>query len=201
MNGAAMKQSHETPQFTGLAAMRERGATLIEVALFTVIALGIVIGGIVFFEQASTSAKTTESVRSRASLQYQIRSIFQSQTSFGTADLTALLITSKAIPASMLADTNSDGDFDAIVNEFGGTVTVTGATSQFKIALSKLPIDVCSRMVPFDSTGSGIIGTGIASVSDGTATDTDGLAAAEAGTFCAKNATGGLVTVTWVFNP
>ncbi|MCY4542196.1 MAG: type 4 pilus major pilin [Rhodobacteraceae bacterium] len=196
-----MKQPAENPPSPAPAAMHERGATLIEVALFTVIALGIVIGGIVFFEQASTSAKTTESVRTLASLQYQVRSIFQSQTSFGTADLTDLIITSKAVPTNMLADTDSDGDADAIMNEFGGTVTATGATNQFKIALTRIPVDVCSRIVPFDSTGAGLIGTGIASVSDGTATDTDGLAAADAGTFCSKNASGGLVTLTWVFNP
>ncbi len=177
-----------------------QGATLIEAALFTVIALGIVIGGIVFFEQASTSAKTTDSVRVMANLQSQIRAIFQSQANFGTSVLTTLLITSKAIPASMLQDTDSDGDFDTIVNVFGGTITVTGATRQFTVALTKVPVDVCSRMVPFDAGGSGLIGTGIASISDGTATDSDGLAAADAATFCAKNASAGEVTLTWTFD-
>ena len=38
---------------------RERGATLIEAVLFTVIAFGLITGGVVFFEQAFMSARTS----------------------------------------------------------------------------------------------------------------------------------------------
>ncbi len=98
----------------------------------------------------------------------------------------------------MLQDSDSNGDFDTITNVFGDTLTVTGATRQFTVAVTKVPVDVCSRIVPFDAGGNGLIG--IASVSDGTATDSDGLAAAEAATICAKNATGSEVTLTWTFD-
>ncbi len=178
----------------------ERGATLIEAALFTVIALGTIIGGIVFFQQASISAKTNEMVRTMASLQTQVRALFQTQASFGTAGINTLLITSNAAPSNILQDTDDDGDFDALAHGFGGAITVTGATGQFTIALADVPVDVCTRIVAFDASGNGTVGSGIASVSDGTKTESDGLASSATGTFCTANATGNKVTLTWTFD-
>ena len=178
----------------------ERGATLIEAVLFTVIALGLVIGGIVFFEQASMSARTNDSVRMMASLQSQVRALFQSQSTFGTSEVSSLLISANAVPSSMQSDTDNDGENDALVNSFGGDVVVTGATKQFTIKLTKVPVDVCTRVIPFDDLGNGVIGTGIAKISDGTDTDTDGLSASDAATFCGTNATGGIVDLTWTFD-
>lgn len=179
---------------------RERGATLIEAVLFTVIALGLIAGGIAFFQQASVSARTNETVRNIASLQSQVRALFQTQSDFGTAALTDLLISSNAVPSSMLSDSDDDGTNDSIVNAFGGAVTVTGAGQQFTAAYAALPVEVCARIAAFDSSGNGVIGGRIASISDGTATDSNGLTAAEAATFCAKNATSGEVTITWTFD-
>ena len=181
-------------------AFAERGATLIEAVLFTVIALGLVIGGIVFFEQASMSARTNDAVRMMASLQSQVRALFQSQATFGTSEVSDLLISANAVPSSMQSDSDNDGDNDEIVNSFGGAVEVTGATKQFTIKMSKVPVDVCTRMAPFDDMGNGVIGTGIAKISDGTDDDSDGLSAADAATFCGTNATGGIVDLTWTFN-
>ena len=178
----------------------ERGATLIEAVLFTVIALGLVIGGIVYFEQASKSVRTNDAVRMMASLQSQVRALFQSQASFGTASIVPLLLTAKAVPSSMQRDTDSDGDFDAIANIFGGDVAVAGSGLQFTIGLTKVPVDVCARIIPFDETGNGTIGTGIASITDGTATDTDGLSVPDAATFCENNAVSGVVDLTWTFD-
>lgn len=178
----------------------ERGATLIEAVLFTVIALGLVIGGIVFFEQASMSARTNEAVRMMASLQSQVRALFQSQPNFGTANIGDLLISANAVPSAMQNDADNDGANDSLVNAFGGDVTVTGATDQFEIELTDVPVNVCTRMAPFDELGNGVIGTGIAEISDGTDTDSDGLTAADAATFCETNAVGGEVDLTWTFD-
>ena len=180
--------------------MLEQGATLIEVALFTVIALGISIGGIIFFEQASNSARANDMVRTMAALQSQIRALFQTQSNYGTESLTNVLISAKAVPASMLEDTDDDDEYDSIINAFGGTVTVVGATRQFKISMAKIPVDVCTRITPFDESGNGLIGNGIASLSDGTATDTNGLTSVEAATFCSTNASSGEVALTWAFD-
>ena len=178
----------------------ERGATLMEAALFTVIALGTIIGGIVFFQQASISAKTNEMVRTLASIQTQVRALFQTQASFGTSSLNTLLITSNAVPSNILQDSDNDGDMDALIHGFGGAITVTGATGQFTIALAGVPVDVCTRIIAFDASGNGTIGSGIASVTDGTQTDSDGITSSTAGTFCTANASSGEVSLTWTFD-
>lgn len=191
---------HGGPSAPPPPRLDERGATLIEAVLFTVIALGLVIGGIVFFEQASMSARTNEAVRMMASLQSQVRALFQSQPNFGTANIGDLLISANAVPSAMQNDADNDGTNDSLVNAFGGDVTVTGATDQFEIELTDVPVNVCTRMAPFDELGNGVIGTGIAEISDGTDTDADGLTAADAATFCETNAVGGEVDLTWTFD-
>ncbi len=191
---------HGGPSALPPPRLDERGATLIEAVLFTVIALGLVIGGIVFFEQASMSARTNEAVRMMASLQSQVRALFQSQPNFGTANIGDLLISANAVPSAMQNDADNDGANDSLVNAFGGDVTVTGATDQFEIEVTDVPVNVCTRMAPFDELGNGVIGTGIAEISDGTDTDADGLTAADAATFCETNAVGGEVDLTWTFD-
>ncbi len=178
----------------------ERGATLIEAVLFTVIALGLITGGIVFFEQASNSARTNALIRQIASLQTQVRSLHQTQADFGTAELTDLLIASNAVPSSQQRDSDGDGDADTIASTTGGTITVTGATARFTIEVEDIPVSICSRILPFDGLGNGPLGSGIVSVDDGTDTDTDGLTSAEAATFCTTNATDGEVGITWTFD-
>lgn len=178
----------------------QKGATLIEAALFTVIALGTIVGGIVFFQQASTSAKTNELIRAMASIQTQVRALFQASGDFGTSSLNSLLITSNAVPSNLMEDSDSDGTFDALVHGFGGTITVTGATRQFTVALTLVPVNVCSRIIAFNGSGNGTIGSGIVSVSDGTATDNNGITPSEAATFCTANDTNGNVTLTWRFD-
>ena len=195
-----MNATSTAGRFPTGAARRERGATLIEAVLFTVIALGLITGGVVFFEQASMSAKTNSTIRLMASLQSQIRALHQSQADFGTAAMTTLLITTNAVPTSLQRDSDGDGTPDTIVSNMGGTVTVTGATANFTVEVEEVPVDICSRIVPFNDIGSGPVGTGIVSVSDGTDTDSDGLTSAEAATFCAKNASGGEVDLTWTFS-
>ena len=178
----------------------ERGATLIEAVLFTVIALGIISGGVVLYEQASRSSRTNETVRMLTSLQSQVRALFQSQSNFGTSDLASVLIAANAVPSSLQKDSNSDGDNDSIVSPFGTTVTVTGATQNFTVKVEDVSVDICSRVVAFDSTGNGTVGTGIVSVSDGTDTDSDGLTSSAAATFCTANDVKGEVDLTWTFS-
>jgi hypothetical protein len=47
----------------GAIPSHRRAVTLIEVVLFIAIALGITIGGLVFYQQASTARQTQETVR------------------------------------------------------------------------------------------------------------------------------------------
>ena len=178
----------------------ERGATLIEAVLFTVVALGLVTGGVVMYEQASNSSRNNEIIRMIAALQSQVRALHQSQAGFGTADMADLLIASNAVPSSLQTDTDDDGDNDAIISPFGGDVTVTGATENFTIEVEEVPVGICSRILACDAAGNGTIGTGIVSVTDGTDTDSDGMTTDQAATFCTANDSGSEVDLTWTFS-
>lgn len=178
----------------------ERGATLIEAVLFTVVALGLVTGGVVLYEQASNSSRNNDIIRMLAALQSQVRALHQSQADFGKADMADLLIASNAVPSSLQSDSDNDGANDEIVSPLGGGVTVTGATENFTIEVEDVPVGICSRILAFDTAGNGTIGTGIVSVTDGTATDSDGLTSDQAATFCTANATAGEVDLTWTLS-
>ena len=47
----------------GLLRRRNRAVTLIEAVLYISIALALIVGGLVFFQQASTAARTSAMVR------------------------------------------------------------------------------------------------------------------------------------------
>ena len=171
------------------ARARKRGMTLIEAVLYIVIALAVMIGGIIFFQQASLSARINDSVRTVVSLQSEVRGLHQSAANFGTADITPALIASGAVPAKLVNGTTLN-------NEFGGTITVTGAGSTFTVAYTNVPGEACVRLAPFSANGQGVAGVGIESVTIGGAAATS-LTPAEAAAACGGADFGG--TVSWSF--
>ena len=156
-----------------------RGVTLIEAVLFISIALGLIVGGLVFFQQASLAARTNDAVRSISSFASEIRAAYRTQDSF--SGLTAaVLINSGAVPPGML---NAGGT--GIVNEWNQTAIVrgnlagingvfTGTTGggvigdaaqaqYFEIEYTNIPVAACTRLAT-SNTGSGPIGPGIVAV-------------------------------------
>ena len=156
-----------------------RGVTLIEAVLFISIALGLIVGGLVFFQQASLAARTNDAVRSISSFASEIRAAYRTQDNF--SGLTAaVLINSGAVPPGML---NAAGT--GIVNEWNQTAIVrgnlagingvfTGTTGggvigdatqaqYFEIEYTNIPVAACTRLAT-SNTGSGPIGPGIVAV-------------------------------------
>lgn len=174
-----------------LNAARKRGVTLIEAVLFIVIALALMIGGIIFFQQASLSARINDAIRTVVSVQSETRGMYQSSSSFGTASaITPALIAAGAVPAKLANGTTLN-------NEFGGTITVTGNGSTFDVAYTNLPAEACVRLTPFSANGQGIAGVGIEGVAIGGGAAVTSLTPAEAATACADTFDG---TVTWTFS-
>ena len=156
-----------------------RGVTLIEAVLFISIALGLIVGGLVFFQQASLAARTNDAVRSISSFASEIRAAYRTQDSF--SGLTAaVLINSGAVPPGML---NADGS--GILNEWNQPVIVRGnllgingvysgttgggvigdatQAQYFEIEYTNIPVAACTRLAT-SNTGSGPIGPGIVAV-------------------------------------
>ena len=156
-----------------------RGVTLIEAVLFISIALGLIVGGLVFFQQASLAARTNDAVRSISSFASEIRAAYRTQDSF--SGLTAaVLVNSGAVPPGML---NADGS--GILNEWNQPVIVRGnllgingvysgttgggvigdatQAQYFEIEYTNIPVAACTRLAT-SNTGSGPIGPGIVAV-------------------------------------
>jgi hypothetical protein len=139
-----------------LARAARRGVTLIEAILFISIALGLIVGGIVFYNQANTASTTNEAARNINALASSVRSLYPSDFSSITV---ASMITANGVPASLI-------NGSAIRNEFGGAYTIAvdpGNANQFFILTSSVPDAVCARLGVF-SGGQGIVGTGIAEI-------------------------------------
>ena len=100
-------------------AARKRGISLIEAVLYLVIALAVIVGGIVFFQQAQLSNQVTDTARAGVGISSQFRGLYQSQRSFGEAPLTGAVLASGSVPSNFQSDTG-------IVHPFGGDVTVNG---------------------------------------------------------------------------
>lgn len=176
---------------------RSRGVGLIEVILFAAIALGLITGGIVFFNQASEAARVNEAVKSIVSLQTGIRSMYQATSTFGVSgvDLLPATIASGAANKSLITPEGG------LLNEWGGAVTVAGYASGFTLGYGDTPLSACVRLAPHTAQGNGSAGTGIAAVSiNGVLVDADGngsVSSDEAALACAMPTSP--VAIRWAF--
>ena len=144
-----------------LARAARRGVTLIEAILFISIALGLIVGGIVFYNQANTASTTNDAARNINAMASEIRSLYSGQADFDGLDA-ATLINAGAVPANLVNGTTINNEFP------GGSYTVgpTGTgNAQFYIQSNGIETAVCARLGVFnDSTDQGAVGTGIAEI-------------------------------------
>lgn len=171
-------------------AGRQRGISLIEGILYLVLAISVVVGGIVVFQNAQLSNRVTEAARGIVTIASETRALHQNARDFGTADLTPALVNAGAVPSNFQ---NNDGT--DVRHPWGGAVTITGADQQFTIALDAVPSDACVRLTSVDARGQGVAGIGIAAVSfdGGTTTQPVPVTPVAAGAGCGNQATSDIV--------
>jgi len=139
---------------------RNRAVTLIEAVLYISIALALIVGGLVFFQQASTAAKTSTMVRQLSATFAEIRALRQG--SFPGSDntpavITPYLIAAGAVPSDMVTSPT------ALSNPFGGYTEFFYTSSGFWdnrptifVEISNIPQGVCARLLTATSgSGSG----------------------------------------------
>ena len=163
-----------------------RGVTLIEAVLFISIALGLIVGGLVFFQQASLAARTNDAVRSLSGIASETRAAYRTQDDFDGLT-SGVLISSGAVPSSQVSTTATGCTTAApcILNEWGEIVVVrdsvlsingafTGTTGggvigdatadrYFEIEYGNIPVAACTRLATA-TDGNGPIGPGIVAV-------------------------------------
>jgi type II secretory pathway pseudopilin PulG len=148
---------------------RKRGVTLIEAVLFISIALGLIVGGLVFFQQASLAQRTADAVRTISAIASETRALYQTSQDFSgvTAEV---LINAGAVPSNIV---NADGV--SLQNEWGGDAnlaasvafntwvggTAPSANDAFTITYTELPQAACVRLGTLESGGTGPVGSGI----------------------------------------
>jgi len=136
---------------------RRRAISLIEGVLYLVVALAVIVGGIVFFQQSQLSNAVTDTARAAVGISSQARALYQNQSGFGSnEDLTLAMIRAGAVPSNFIGGTG-----DAIAHPFGGGMSVTGNGNGFVISYSDISQAACMRLASIDETGVGPMGTGL----------------------------------------
>jgi len=133
---------------------RNRAVTLIEAVLYISIALALIVGGLVFFQQASTAAKTSAMVRHISALVAETRVLMKGLPPSATFfDITPTMIAAGAVPSDMVLSPTS------ISNPFGGTTELSATPLSWgdqmvSVELTNIPKGVCARLLTA-SSGSG----------------------------------------------
>lgn len=144
------------------SSARKRAVSLIEGVLYLVIALAVIVGGIVFFQQAQLSNQVNDTARASISLSNAVRSLYQSQRTFGSGDITTALINSGSVPANFVGASGTE-----IKHPWGGNIyvaavtAVSPATTNFMLIYQDIPKEACMRLFPASQGGDAAIGTGI----------------------------------------
>ncbi len=135
---------------------RNRAVTLIEAVLYISIALALIVGGLVFFQQASTAAKTSTMVRQLSATIAEARVMFHGlpdgpsgacNVPVWGCDMTSTLISAGAVPTDMVTSATS------LSNPFGGTTSFryfNWGLSYGRVVyidLTNVPQAVCARLL------------------------------------------------------
>ena len=142
---------------------RNRAVTLIEAVLYIAIALALIVGGLVFYQQASTAAKTNTMVRQLSAVLAEGRVLVKGMP-LGTEpvgfvhQIDDLLIAAGAVPSDMVASATS------LTNPFGGTTEVsylnmTDYGQVMRMTLTDVPQTVCARLLTASSGSDSLTGS------------------------------------------
>ncbi|MEP3670777.1 MAG: hypothetical protein ABJN42_29110 [Roseibium sp.] len=153
------------------AKMRQRGYGLIEVILAIAITLGLIVGGIVLFNQSQLASNTTDASRAIVSISSESRALYRTAPDF--SNLTgAELMEAGAVAANLIV--GEEGS-EAIILPYEGTVTVgPNATEprEFDVSVAWDATNdnaraLCTRLAAEVSPGGvGPLGTGYTATND-----------------------------------
>lgn len=137
-----------------------RGVTLIEAVLYISVALALIVGGVVFYQQASAAQKTSAAIRQFSAIVAETRTLyvnnpFQSVLTgitppAGSAIGTAL-IAAGAVPEQYAKAGSLDGAPTSLINPWGGATEVYGTTigsdPYLVMVTGDVPVSACPRLI------------------------------------------------------
>ena len=122
-----------------VARSRQAGVSVMETILFLLIAVIFLVGLFALFQQGFGSAKVKTETDYIQSMSASVQEMYGTSRDFGTANITATLVSTRAAPAPMIVGTG-------LRNGWNGAVTVTGAGDVFTIQSANIPQKECVAM-------------------------------------------------------
>ena len=136
---------NHTNTFSKKQSKTQRGMTLIEVIVSLAIFAGVVGGALSLFGSASASQTTVQMKSDLAAIRSAVKTLFMGQGGYGTASLGETLINANKVPSTMTITGTAPSR--VIGHSQNGTVTVTGVTANYTIAVTNISTDVCVGLV------------------------------------------------------
>ena len=171
---APQSREDETAMTTFTAHNARRGVTLIEAVLFIAVALGLIVGGLVAFQQAQLAARTNQAARSLSAIASEVRAQYRTQPDFiGLTD--QVLIGTGSAPVSELTPNNFRilnpwNDLVLLLPNIAGISSVIAADATtapadryFEIEYRGVPEAACSRLARAKD-GVGAFGPGLVAI-------------------------------------
>lgn len=125
---------------------REKGVTLLEVLAVVIIGILIVVGAFTLYGSAQDKQRESDVMTSLLTLQTNVRDLFYGVNNYGTESLNDVIIASGGAPSTFVkGSADGEGDSRKLVSPFDSTggVTITGASSEFSIAIEEVPQSSC----------------------------------------------------------
>ncbi|MCA3440180.1 MAG: hypothetical protein INF50_07565 [Rhodobacter sp.] len=149
-----------------LGVKRRRGITLIEAVLYIAVSLAVIVGGLVFFQQASVLSRINQSVYILGSIVAEARavSVEGNVSAANGLQFENVLLIRGAVPQSNWDATKPsgqrlrlpfEGSYASMNVVFGGA-----APNQILLTMANIPIPLCGR-VGGNPNGTSVLGNGI----------------------------------------
>ena len=164
------------PVQPALGRAARRGVTLIEAVLYIAVALGLIVGGLVFYQQASRAAQWQDVRRGIEAVNSEVRALYQvtkwnnqvglwnQPNSNAGESLTKTLIAMGSVPAEMISSNGRQ-----IVLAHDGWLQIYHAQDpddptlfNIVMTITKVPQWLCTRLLPTTKNGpNAITGDGV----------------------------------------
>lgn len=164
---------HTLPHIAGRP--RARGVSLIEGVLYLVLALAIIVGGIVFFQQANFSRQVNATAGMMTSVSAQVihsvdgNSQTRADSEFVAADASSWAVRSGSVASDMI---DESGDAPMIRSPWGGIVTFAEAAAYvgservpvIAARLNDIPAGACMRLGHKNEGGDTAVGVDVLAI-------------------------------------
>lgn len=129
------------------------GFSLIEILLVLAVVVVVIAGAFAVYTQLTSSGTAQTESTALAATQAKIREVYGTNARRYTGLTEGDVAAGRMAPASMLSDTDADGNPDALVSGFGALITiapvaVNGANDGFAITYTDVPSQECVDLVP-----------------------------------------------------